>query len=330
MKRKTSRDRQGAVGKTIVVGMTAPDGKRLAWRLSLAAGLIQACFLLASCEKTPTANKLTSNPTDTMKATTQQTQAFKPFYFIFTGDPHVGFSKGTNRRFERQLRQINRLKPAFALIPGDMTHGLKEKMTDALDSALEKFEVPVRFVPGNHDIRDHKTLQTWRRKYGKDYYVFTHNNCDFICLNSITFSTDTRYFKNKDEQFSAEVAEQWRWLEKTLAHSRHQKRTHVFILLHIPPYTKTEDERHKLTNMHPTARKRLLTLARKYRVRVILAGHTHITRECNTGDFTIYTVGGTFRPVDLRGYGYRIFKVQADWIAQKYVRLDKPPKKLDF
>lgn len=263
-----------------------------------------------------------------MKALRQQT--FKPFYFVLTGDPHVGLTKGTNRRFARQRRQIDRLRPAFVLIPGDMTHGLKERMMAELDPALEKFEVPVHFIPGNHDIRNHKTLQTYRQRYGKDYYVFTHHNCDFICLNSITLNTDTCYFGARDSDFRTEGPAQWNWLEKTLARSRADRRTHIFILLHIPPYTKSEDERHKLTNMHPTARRRLLTLVRKYRVRVILAGHAHVTKECSTGDFTIYTVGGTFRPVDLRGYGYRIFKVQDDWVATKYVRLDKPPKELDF
>lgn len=265
-----------------------------------------------------------------MQATTPKTQAFKPFYFVLVGDPHVGFTKGTNRRFVQQRHQINRLKPAIVLMPGDMTHRLKKKMTDNLDPALEKFKVPVHFIPGNHDIRDHETLQTYRQRYGKDYYVFMHNNCDFICLNSMTLCTDTYYFRTKDSDFRSEVQAQWNWLEKTLARSRADGRTHIFILLHLPPYTKTEDERHKLTNMHPTARRRLLTLARKYRVRIIMAGHTHITKECSAGDFTVYTVGGTFRPVDLRGYGYRIFKVQEDWISQKYVRLDKPPKKLDF
>ena len=299
-------------------------------QLLLATSLVLVWFLLASCEKPADADKLSKNSATTMQATTRQTQAFKPFYFIFTGDPHVGFTKATTRRFDRQRGWINRLKPAFAIIPGDMTHGLKEKMMDTLDSALEKFEVPVKFVPGNHDIRDHKTLQTWRQRYGKDYYAFTHNNCEFICLNSMTLSTDTYYFRTKDADFRAEIKAQWSWFEKTLARARANKRTHIFILLHIPPYTRTEDERHKLTNMHPTARKRLLTLVRKYRVRIILAGHTHITKECRTGDFTVYTVGGTFRPMDLRGYGYRIFKVQEDWISQKYVRLDKPPKKLDF
>ena len=297
-----------------------------------ATSLVLVWFLFASCEKPADANKLVPVSTTTTATTmkVQGPQTFRPFYFIFTGDPHVGFTKGTTRRFDRQQRQIDRLKPAFALIPGDMTHGLKEKMMDTLEKSLEKFETPVHFVPGNHDIRDHKTLQTWRQRFGKDYYAFTYNNCEFVCLNSMTLSTETYYFSPINADFRAEVKAQWSWLENTIARAMGLKRTHIFIMLHIPPYTRSEDERHKLTNMNPTARKRLLTLARKYRVRVILAGHTHITRECNTGDFTIYTVGGTFRPVDLRGYGYRIFKVQEDWISQKYVRLDKPPKKQDF
>jgi len=302
-------------------GAAAKRPPRVPCRLLLAALLIAAWGLLSTC-KTSSDRKIPSpSASGPAQATTPPAQVFEPFIFIHASDPHMGLTTGANRRFAELARQVNTLKPAFVLVAGDMTHGLTERKMTTLEAALKQFKVPVRFVPGNHDVRDHERLQTWRRRYGKDYYVFTHNNCDFICLNSMTLSRDSRFFKNRDDRFQAEVKAQWAWLEKTLASSKAARRDHVFILLHVPPFVKSQGERHKYTNMPAAARKRLLTLAHKFGVHVLLAGHVHKTKEIRTGDLTIYTVGGTYRPIDLRSYGYRVFEVSKDTVTQRYVRL---------
>lgn len=77
-------------------------------------------------------------------------------------------------------RQANEFKPAFVLIAGDLTQDQNSEQLSAFDKILSRFKVPVRLVPGNHEY----SLDKYKQKYGDDYYVFTFNNCDFICLNS--------------------------------------------------------------------------------------------------------------------------------------------------
>ena len=298
------------------------------WRVAVA---LLACGAAVSCHRRPTGTMPTnSSSRPAHRSATAAHHAFRPFYFIHAADPHLGITKGNTRRFAELARQANALKPAFVFVAGDLVFRPKGKNFALLDEALEAFEVPVRMIPGNHDVDRHETLDLWRRRYGKDHYTFTHHNCEFICLNSQLLHRRTRHYKTHDARFEIEVAAQWAWLERAFARARSAKREHIIVCLHNPPFTKRPTERRKYTNMYPEPRRRLLALVRRYDVRVLLAGHIHRTREIRTHDFTIYTVGGTWSPTDLRGYGYRVFKVEKDRIRQTYVRLDRPLEALGF
>ncbi len=244
---------------------------------------------------------------------------FRPFTFVHISDPHLGFSARADARFARLVGQINRIKPDFVVLTGDLTYGLTDKHMAAIDAALKQFEMPVKLIPGNHDVRDHKSLRIYRKKYGSDYYVFTHDNCDFIFLDSMILDPDTPYFSTKDSKFHQELDNQWNWLEKALADARLAGRRHVFLLLHIPPFTDKPDDRATLAGICPAGRKRLLAMTQKYGVEVILAGHIHRTIEVQADQCTVLTVGGTYWPLDSRGYGFRLFKVEPGGIYQKYI-----------
>lgn len=275
---------------------------------------------------------------------------FKPFFFIHAGDPQVGMvtrlglgsieeDKG---RFIQLAKRANELNCPFVLVAGDLVHffyganpdkkyGTARENIAAFDEALQQFKVPVKLIPGNHEVHNLYQLNKYREKYGKDYYAFTYNNCDFICLNSVTLETESRHVDKqvqKTAEYKREVERQWRWLEDTLKKSRTKGRNHIFILKHFPPFIEKEDEGQTYHAMRPESRKRLLKLVREYDVKVIMVGHVHKTYELTTEDFVIYTVGGTSCVFDDKGFGYRIFKVYDDKVEQEYFRIGQPVEKV--
>jgi 3',5'-cyclic AMP phosphodiesterase CpdA len=256
-------------------------------------------------------------------------QEFRPFFFILAGDPQMGMGLGgtdaDKRRFVELAHQANELDPAFVLVAGDMVQWQTSREWRAFDESLKEFRCPTKLVVGNHDLRGNfwTALRYYRLHYGDDYYVFTHNNCDFIALNSTVLSLSFR------EPYKTEARTQWAWLEKALAASKNNGRTHVFIFMHRPPFMTSEDEYDHSSVWEKQTRKRLLDLARRYGVKVFLCGHIHRSIEAKVNGLEVYTVAGTAISWLPPGLGYRIFRVYADRVEQQFVRLDHPPDKFD-
>ena len=234
---------------------------------------------------------------------------FRPFFFIHAGDPQIGgwaSIEDTAGRFAQLAGIANRLKPAFVMVVGDLVNdGPHARQLEAFDNALKRFRVPVRLISGNHD-----DLATFRARYGPDRYAFTHNDCEFICINSDVLARIRR-----PAWVRKESGEQWRWLERALPEARKRRPRHIFLVMHHPPLLLPQQLR-------------LEKLMAAYGVRVVLAGHIHRTMEYVREGYAVYTVAGTGWAHDARGYGYRIFKVYADRIEQEYIRLDQPLEKV--
>lgn len=246
---------------------------------------------------------------------------FKPFHFVHVGDPQIGFGEdgigADTERFNRLVTDVNRLRPDFVFIAGDLTHDRDRNEVQAIEAAIRRFQVPVYIAPGNHDISNHGALEAYRQRRGPDYHVLTHKNCEFIFLNSVLLSDMSPWFKGRDERFLQEVDRQWSWLEETLANARSRSRTHIFLLMHVPPYMDNEDERAGYGNLPAQARKRLLGLMLEYNVRAVLCGHLH--KNVQTGGYPpIYCAGGTARLKDAGDYGYRVFAVSKHNLAQQF------------
>ena len=216
---------------------------------------------------------------------------FKPFVFILTGDPELGKPdvKNTADRFALLPGRAAKIKAALVVIPGDMTHDDTDEEWTCVENTLRQFAVPVKMVPGNHD-----KPQSFARHIGEDHYVFTLNNCDFVCLNT--------------NLSGAAAKTQWKWVEEALKSSRENHRTHTLVVLHNPSVAKDEP---------------LRGLLRKHGVKVVLAGHLHTTAEIAGKGYTIYVAPGTARFRDEGGLGYRVFKVYKDRIEQEFVPLEK-------
>ncbi len=257
---------------------------------------------------------------------------FAPFAFIQAGDPQMGFGPNLEQdkaMFAKLGEHAGRASVSFVLVCGDLINKGNQQERQAFDESLKEFKVPVRLVPGNHDIDAMPALRRYREAYGQDYHAFTHNNCTFIGIDTMTLlgpppkkdssPTDTAAWEREGEQ-------QWRWLTKTLAEAKRANRTYVFLFMHHPPFVADEEEKDEYFNWPLERRKRLLELVRANGVKVILSGHTHKTYSVRSSDtfLTIYSVGGTARSFDQQGLGYRLLRVGPETVTTEFIRLDQP------
>src|SRR3954447_5324441 len=110
--------------------------------------------------------------------------AAEPFFFIQASDPQFGMFT-ENRDFRQEtanwefvIANVNRLKPAFLVVTGDLTNqeGNADQIAEykrinrKLDPSIHLYS-----VPGNHDVANDPTpesLAAYRKTYGPDYYSF--------------------------------------------------------------------------------------------------------------------------------------------------------------
>jgi predicted phosphodiesterase len=225
-----------------------------------------------------------------------QADAFKPFVFILTGDPELGKPDvaSTAQRFALLPKRAAAIKASLVVIPGDLTHDDTDEEWKIIEDTVKQFTMPVKMVPGNHD-----KPAVFAKHVGEDHYVFTLNNCDFVCVNSNVLDS----LWGIAGKAKAHLA----WLEGALKEARRCGRTHVFVVMH-----------------HPVAdRDAVSDVLARYGVKVVLAGHRHRTEEFPGKGFTTYVAPGTARFRDEGGLGYRVFKVYKDRIEQEFVPLEK-------
>ena len=252
-------------------------------------------------------------------------EVFAPFSFAHFGDPQIGMGadsmEETRDRFIKAIGSAQERKAELACVAGDLVHNRNEGEYAALEQAWKHFAVPVLAVPGNHDIAGPATLARFRKRYARDYGAVIWRNCAFLLLNPMLMSANAPWYEPRDDTHAAEVRRQWEWLEAAMQEAKDKKRTHVFLLLHVPPFLSEPDEKAGYGNLPLDARKRLLDLARRFGVAAILCGHCHSTREIAVPEGPpIYTVGGTARTDARNGYGYRLFHVTNDGFQQEFIK----------
>ncbi|CAN0188187.1 unnamed protein product, partial [Hapterophycus canaliculatus] len=89
----------------------------------------------------------------------------EPFFFIKIADPQLGMVNaeepvgGAVERLSRAVGIVNRLRPKFLLVAGDMTHATPghefyEGQVSSARQILGKVSetIPVLYCPGNHDL----------------------------------------------------------------------------------------------------------------------------------------------------------------------------------
>jgi 3',5'-cyclic AMP phosphodiesterase CpdA len=225
----------------------------------------------------------------------------QPFFFIQMSDTQFGFYSDNQDfsretvNFEKAIAQANRLKPAFVIVTGDLTHKVGDKNQIAeykRISAQLDASIPLYNVPGNHDVEGNPSdahLSDYKANFGPYYYTFTHKRMLGIVLNSQLFSA-----KPKAPQ-AAEAQE--KWLKETLERTKRKKYTSIIVFQHQSWFVNSGDEPDEYFNIPMEIRQRYLALFKAYGIKQIFAGHLHRNAYGKSDALEMITTGPVGKPL---------------------------------
>ena len=251
------------------------------------------------------------------------------FFFIQLADTQFGasnsdkdFSQET-ANYEFAVANINRLKPRFVVICGDLINKTGDpaqtaeylRITGKIDKAI-----PVYNVAGNHDVGNDPTPATlayYREHFGKDYYSFRQGEIYGIVLDSNLIASPSRV--------QAEADRQEAWLKEELGKAATSGARHTVIFQHISWFLEKPDEAAQYFNIPIEARKKYLALLKSSGVRYVFAGHYHRNAYGKDGDLEVITNGPVSRPLGTDPQGIRIVSVKGDTLEHRYYSFGEIP-----
>jgi len=226
--------------------------------------------------------------------------ASSSFFMIQLADPQFGVLDfgGLNWRPEqlmlnRTVIEINRLKPRFIVMVGDMqnyyqtnTNGengdlapnVGEMQVASIRESLSLLDpsIPLQAImPGNHELGDVPTLATlaaYKEQWGTPHGSFVEDGIRFIYINS-------QIYQNSVETGVAAVAKrQTKWLQAQLTAAAAD--THVagvVLLAHIPPFIGDALESPGWGNWALDQRRQVLGMTQQSKAppRLCICGHFH-------------------------------------------------------
>lgn len=256
------------------------------------------------------------------------------FYFIQLSDPQLGMFTDNRdfaqdaANFEFAVTAVNRLKPAFVVITGDLVH----KPGDAAQIAeyrriVGKIDrsIPVYNIAGNHDVENvptPATLAAYTKIFGPDRYTFSHGGLVGIVLNSSVI--------HSPQQTAEQLAEQERWLRAELTKAREARARHIVVFQHHPWFIKSAGEADQYFNIPLARRAAYLALFREFGVRYLFCGHYHRNAEARDGDIENITSGPVGKPLGGAKSGIRVAIVRPDKIEHRYFELGELPTHIEL
>jgi 3',5'-cyclic AMP phosphodiesterase CpdA len=230
--------------------------------------------------------------------------------------------------FEFAVTAVNRLRPAFVVITGDLVH----KPGDAAQIAeyrriVAKIDrsIPVYNIAGNHDVENVPTpesLAIYKKIFGPDRYTFRHRGLVGIVLNSSVIHSPGK----TPEQ----LAEQERWLRAELGKARAEGARHIVVFQHHPWFIKRASEADQYFNIPMARRAAYMALFREFGVRYLFCGHYHRNAEGRDGEIENITSGPVGKPLGGAKSGIRVAIVRADKIEHLYYELGDLPVKIEM
>jgi serine/threonine-protein phosphatase CPPED1 len=251
------------------------------------------------------------------------------YFFIQLADTQFGaftqdkeFRKETEN-YEFAVANINRLKPAFVVICGDLINKVGDpvqtaeyfRITKRIDSSI-----PVYAVSGNHDVGNEPTPETlayYREHFGRDYYSFRQRDIYGIVLNSSMIGAPAKV--------QAEADKQEAWFKAELTTARASGARHIVVFQHHSWFLEKPDEANQYFNIPNPQRRRYLDLLKGAGVRYVFAGHYHRNAFGTDEDLQMVTSGPVGVPLGNDPSGIRIVSVRADRIDHQYFTLGNIP-----
>jgi hypothetical protein len=257
-----------------------------------------------------------------------------PFFFIQLADPQFGMMDPAQERknAEAAVRHINRLKPRFVVICGDLVdpppgkpdYEAKVAEFKSIFSTIDP-AIPLLCVPGNHDLGntpDAAALASYRRHFGDDYFGFWVGGVRGLVINSTLYSDPS---KSPQEQEAQEA-----WLAGQLEEGRKQPARHLLVFQHHSWFLKAADDKDGYFTIPQVRRKPALALLKEAGVRACFAGHYHGNAAGRDGDLEMITTGPLGKPLRKDPSGLRIVEVLSASIRHAYYSLEEVPASIEL
>jgi 3',5'-cyclic AMP phosphodiesterase CpdA len=257
--------------------------------------------------------------------------AAEDFFFIQLTDPQFGMY-ASNKGFEQEtanlefaVAAVNRLKPAFVVVTGDLIHqdGNAQQLAEYRRiMAKVRPETPVYSLPGNHDVGLEPTaesLAAYRKALGKDYYSFRSGPVYGIVLNSPLIYSPAKA--------PGEFQKQESWLRAELKNAKASGAPHIIVFQHHPFFIKEVDEKDVYENIPRERRTAYLNLLRDHGVKFVFTGHYHQNAASHYGDMEIVVTGPVGKPLRGAKSGFRVVKITPAGVEHKYYDFGDLPAK---
>ena len=260
-------------------------------------------------------------------------RADEPFFFIQLSDPQFGmftenkdFAQETVN-FEFAVATVNRLKPAFVVITGDLIHkpGDVSQNVEYLRIAgkIDR-RIPVYNVAGNHDIENVPTPETifvYTNLFGPDHDTVRHAGFVGIVLNSSVI--------HSPQETTGELEAQQQWLRAELQRARDSRARHIVVFQHHPWFLKTADEPDQYFNIPRARRAPYLAAFREFGVKHLFSGHYHRNAIARDGGLEAVTTGPVGKPLGNDKSGLRIVIVRDEGVEHRYYNFGEIPNRID-
>jgi 3',5'-cyclic AMP phosphodiesterase CpdA len=255
------------------------------------------------------------------------------FTFIQIADPQLGFleeNRGFARdsaRLSRAVDHVNRLRPRFVVVTGDLVNRVGDAAQAAeCSKVLRKISpsISVHFTAGNHDVGDFPTPESiaWFRKtFGPDHEAFEVEGWRFISLDSGVILRPRSCQEERDRQKE--------WLLGELRRPSPEPRR-IIVFQHHPWFIRSPDEPDETMGMSRALRQEFLGVLKESGVRAVFAGHTHRGAGGKDGTLEMVTSSAVGRPLGKDPPGIRIVWVFDDRIEHRYYGLDEVPTKVSL
>lgn len=261
-------------------------------------------------------------------------RAGEPFLFVQLSDTQYGmFTGNTNfvqetANHEFAVATINRLKPAFVVVTGDLVNKPGDaaqiaeyrRITGKIDPAIRVYD-----VAGNHDVENVPTPQSiaaYTNLFGPDYYSFQHGDFVGLVLNSSVI--------HSPEKTREHLEAQERWLVAELEKARAAAARHIVVFQHHPWCIASASETNQYFNIPIERRARYFALFHKYGVKYTFCGHYHRNAFAKDGALEVVTTGPVGKPLGRDQSGLRLAIVREDRIEHRYYELGTLPTQIDL
>lgn len=241
------------------------------------------------------------------------------FFFIQMADPQFGmYTKDRDfaqesANYEFAIATANRLKPRFVIVCGDLVNkpgdvaqiGEYRRISAKLDKSIRLYH-----VAGNHDVGNEPTpplLESYRERFGPDYYSFREGSLYGIVLNSSLIHSP----QNAQPAYEKQHA----WLMAELDKAKKSGAPHTVIFQHHPWFLERGDEPDQYFNIPLARRTPLLDAFRAAGVKFLFSGHYHRNSLGRDGDIEMVTTGPVGMPLGGARSGMR-----AVWITPSAIR----------